>query len=214
MLLEHWEQASTSSRLVYAALFLATPALLNRAAEAIAKAQNGAEMLKYLTMHFGIKHRGHPGLTRPEQIIGLEPYLDLLEKHDLEQLAGGCNSAGWFDLRRRLFDPRLPDSSDCWTEQRLPGLFDRLAADCRFSSLDIEHVLETGVKWEAVAAQLRSWLAARLDEDALRLVASILEENGRRVDLDMLKGWSGEETDASRTIVANAQFIVRRRTAD
>lgn len=122
---------------------------------------NPTEIFKFLTMHFGVKERGHPGLTRPEQIVGLAPYFDLIEEKDLDWLAEGCNAVGWFDLRRRLFDPKIPNSSECWTEARLPGLFDRLAEEKRFVSLDIERVLETGLSWPAVAAALK-----KLDQGA------------------------------------------------
>ena len=214
LLLEHWEAASTSPELVQAALYLATPILRERAADAIAAAPDTAEMFRFLTSHFGIKQRGHPGLTRPEQIAGLEPYFDEIDDHDLNWLAEGCNIAGWFSLRRHLLDPRLPSSPNCWDEARLPGLFDRLAADKHFVSLDIERVLEAGVSWPAVADALRRWIVKQPSEDALRLAAEILEESGRRIDLEILGAWPGQITEAMQVLITNTEFIVRHRTVD
>lgn len=214
LLLEHWEAASTSPELVQAALYVATPILHERAAEAIAAAPEPAQMFRFLTSRFGIKQRGHPGLTRPEQIAGLEPYFDAIDDHDLNWLAEGCNSAGWFSLRRQLLDPRLSSSPNCWDEGRLPELFDRLAGDKHFVSLDIERVLEAGLSWPAVAAALRRWIAKRPSEEALLLAAEILEESGRRIDLDILQAWPGQMTDAMRALIANTEFIVLHRTVD
>ncbi|WHO37818.1 hypothetical protein PMI04_014745 [Sphingobium sp. AP49] len=214
LLQEYWESVSTSPELVQAALYLATPPLLELAATAIAASPDPTGLFKFLTSHFGVKQRGHPGLTRPEQIAGLAPYFDLIEEKDLDWLAEGCNAVGWFDLRRRLFDPKIPNSSECWTEARLPGLFDRLAEEKRFVSLDIERVLETGLSWPAVAAALKDWIKERPHEDALRLAAEILEDNARRVDLDILWAWPGKMTDKGQALIANTEFIVRHRTVD
>ncbi|MBU0557577.1 MAG: hypothetical protein KKD64_05220 [Alphaproteobacteria bacterium] len=214
LLQEYWESVSTSPELVQAALYLATPPLLQRAATAIAASPNPTEIFKFLTMHFGVKQRGHPGLTRPEQIVGLAPYFDFIEEKDLDWLAEGCNAVGWFNLRRRLFDPKIPNSSECWTEARLPGLFDRLAEEKRFASLDIERVLETGLSWPAVAAALKNWIKERPHEDALCLAAEILEDNARRADLDILRAWPGKMTDKGQALIANTESIVRHRTVD
>ncbi|MFW2449364.1 MAG: hypothetical protein ACN4E6_18765 [Qipengyuania pacifica] len=214
LLLEYWEAVSKSPELVQAALYLATPALHERAAAAIAAAPEPVRIFKFLTSHFGIKQRGHPGLTRPEQILGLEPYLDLIEENELNWLAEACNAMGWFGLRQRLLDPKLPGSRNCWNEHRLAGLFDRLTKDKRFVSFDIEQVLETGVSWAAVAASLRDWVKERPSEDALRLVAEILQGNARRTDLDILTEWRGERNEAALALIANTKFIVLHRTVD
>ncbi|RJF90646.1 hypothetical protein D3876_10545 [Sphingomonas cavernae] len=214
MLLQHWEAVSDSSQFVQAALYVASPLLLERAAQAIAVAPEPAKVLEFLTMHFGIKQQGHPGLTRPEQIMGLEPYFDLIEEKDLDWLAEGCNEVGWFELRRRLFDPRLPDSRNCWNEARLPRLFDRLTADMHFVSHEIEAVLEAGVAWETIATALREWVTQAPSEDALRLAGEILQEHSRRVDLDIMSAWCGQENEATRAVIANTVFAVRHRTAD
>ncbi|MDR7156850.1 SAM-dependent methyltransferase [Sphingobium xenophagum] len=214
LLLENWESISTSPQMVQTALYLATPDLLSRVAEAIAAASEPAKMFEYLTMHFGVRERGHPGLTRPEQITALEPYFDLIDDKELDWLADGCNTVGWFDLRRRLLDPRLPDSRHCWSVDRLPGLFDRLAIDSSFAFLDVEQVMEAGVEWDAIASSLCIWLWARNDEEALQLAADVLREHGRRIDLDMLNDWPGGWSEQTRAVVANAAYVVRHRTAE
>ncbi|MBB5985485.1 hypothetical protein [Sphingobium lignivorans] len=215
LLLEHWGDASGSPQLVQAALYIETDALLDRAAEAIAKAEEPSKLFQYLTSHFGIKERGHPGLTRIGQIEALAPYFGLIEKEsELNWLADGCNDRGWFDLRRRLLDPHLPHSRHCWSEDRLPGLFDQLARDPRRAPWDIEAVLGAGLEWDQIAACLRTWLTTDPPKDAMYAACAILEEHGRRCDLSMLSKWPGTPDESISATTANATFKVQHRTAD
>ena len=170
-------------------------------------------MLKLITSHFGIHESGHPGVTRPEQIRGLQPYFHLLEASDLGWIAEACNKAGWFELRREMIDPLIPQSRECWTVPRLPALFDELAGDKHFVSLRIDEVVEAGVTWGDVANELESWLSTRADLPALKLAGEILEDRGHRRDLAGLARWTGPASDASRAIIANAIFEVYLRNA-
>jgi len=136
-----------------------------------------------------------------------------LDRHDLDRLAAVCNKAGWFDLRRELFDPLIPESRDCWTMSRLPALFDKLVSDRPFISHQLDEVVEAGLTWHEIVNALGGWLSQRDDEGALRLAGKILEDRGYRRDLQLLENWAGLASDASRATIANATFSVRLRSA-
>jgi hypothetical protein len=212
-LLRFQHALTRSPRFVQCALYFATPTLLEFAGRAIAAASEPSKLLHLLTSHLGIRQRDHPGITRPEQIRGLQSHFHLLDSHDLERLAETCNSCGWFDLRHELLDPLLPDGRECWTVARLPALYDRMATDQHFISHWLDEAIKCGISWDEMAWALGDWLSARDDEAALKLAGEILEDRGLRRDLPLLERWIGSKSDASRAIVANATFAVCHRSA-
>src|SRR5437764_299435 len=88
------------------ALYAATPRTLAMAAEALA-AGKPEKRLQFLSHHFGLPTRGQPRLNELRRLQGLEPYLHLMDRHDLDSLADVCNREGWRAWRREHLDPRL-----------------------------------------------------------------------------------------------------------
>jgi hypothetical protein len=71
LLNKHWDQLSVSYYYVIAALYVATPGLRARVAATVKRAPTPKELLKHLSIQFGHKTSGHPGLFRPEQIAAI-----------------------------------------------------------------------------------------------------------------------------------------------
>ena len=95
-----------------AALYISTPRLLEAAQAAINQCPEPVKLMEHLEYHFGIKVKGHPGLTREAQVRALAPYLHLISPMTLGSLWEACNDHGWFAIRRaalrRLLAAAIP----------------------------------------------------------------------------------------------------------
>jgi hypothetical protein len=166
--------------------------------------------------HFGIKVKGHPGLTREAQVRALAPYLHLLSPMDLGTLWEACNDHGWFATRRALLDERLqpPFLERRWDRNRAASDFDKMIAENRLVWIDhwLDDFLKTGLPWAEILAAMTAWLDQRRSFEALQLVAVAVEHRGTREDLGALSTYEGMPETAARQLIADTQFAVRRRS--
>ncbi|TKV80135.1 hypothetical protein FDV58_17970 [Bradyrhizobium elkanii] len=214
LLLKHWDHLAAQAFFVQAALFLATPRLLAMAKAAIESSSDPAKNFRHITMRYGIKERGRPGITRRSQIEALIPYLGHLDELSIYQFWELCNERGWCDLRRQHFDHRLSDkfrrpSSD---EAQAMGSLDQLAANGNWHWIDrwIEDYLESGATLDQVFGVIEKWLVARKTIEAMLVAAASLVQAGRRQDIGLLN-IDVEPRDAAAAIRADTEFAVRRR---
>jgi hypothetical protein len=215
LLQRHWDHLRFSSLFVQAALYLATPTLLSLAYASLEECPNPAELLKYLGQHFGIRTKGHPGITRAAQIEGLVPYLSFLQPHEVKTLWDLCNEHGWYDLRQKHLDPLLQKNS------QVEYLDDTLAMESldsmvknRFLSVNhwLKEYAETGASTDVITAVLAKWLASRKTIEALHLVSIALSLIGHRDDLVILDVKIEPEDASADMLRADTAFAVKRRT--
>jgi hypothetical protein len=216
LLLKHWDHLRFGSRFVQTALYISTPPLLAAAQTALRECPQPAQLMEHLSQRFGIRRKGHPGLSREAQIRALAPYLDLLSDHDLGVLWGACNDQGWFATRRELLDGRLkpPFTRHLWSAACATDELDKIVAEQRLLWLNhwIDGFLKTGVLWSEVLGMLMAWLDARRSLEALQVVAMALEHRGTREDLRSLRIYEGMPENAARQLLTDTEFAVRRRT--
>jgi hypothetical protein len=216
LLLKHWEKLRFGKYFVQVALFLATPALRQLVATCVLEAPNAKRLFAHISLEYAGKTDNNPGITRQAQIEALEPYLDLLSSSDLSRLAYVCNEAGWFDLRRRLFDSRVRDTYTSWRPETAKLGFDELSSGTRPLWIDneIDRALKTGTTWSEYRTALEEWLADRQSISALNLVAQALRYKGSRSDLSILKAYEGMPREHAESIIANARFSVYRNSIE
>jgi hypothetical protein len=214
LLLKHWGHLKFSPHFVQAALYVATEALCRLAAASVAEAPDPGSLFRYLSQHWGVRTSGHPGITRKSQVLALEPYLGLIRDSDLHWIADACNRLGWFDLRKRLLDPRI--ASCVWSVERAPAQFDSLTAKGLYHwiHLEVEEALKTGASWDEYFAAMRVWLAERRTFEALQLLAGAVAHKGSRRDLSALRIYEGMPAEAAEALIADVAFAVHRRTPD
>jgi hypothetical protein len=216
LLLKNWDHLQFSPRFVQAALYLATPHLKGAADSAIKACPKPADLLKFISQHFGIRTTDRTGVSRPEQIRALSPYLDLMSDSDIRRFWGVCNEQGWFDLRRELLDPhvQLPFDGDVWESKDPAAAFDKFIAEKPPYPVSywIDRQIETGNAWPKILAALKTWFDERKSIEALQIVATALQHRGTRQDLAVLRIYETMPEDASRQLIANTEFAVRRRT--
>ncbi|MBA3461022.1 MAG: hypothetical protein H0T46_13745 [Deltaproteobacteria bacterium] len=211
-LVEHWPSLQTSRLYVQLALYVATLETVALATKALSEAADPSSFLKHIGFSFGVRVGGHPGITRKEQVLALQPFVELLDSHAREKLADACNMRGWFDIRRSVLDPHLTHRYFSWFVQDPRETFDEHAArEHSFIHVEIEQALATGVAWDEFIGAMKAWLCERRSLNALELVARAVVERGCRADLDALVIFPEMDAEAARAIVADATFAVQRR---
>lgn len=216
LLLKHWGHLRFGSEFVQTALYLSTPCLLEAAQAAINECPEPAELMKYLSHHFGIGMKSRQGLTRESQVLALSPYLHLLSPMDIGDLWKACNDRGWFAMRRELLDGRLqtPFLQRRWDRDRAVSELDMMVAENSIVRIDywIGNFLKTGIPWTEILATMVGWLDQRRSLEALQAVARAVEYRGTREDLNALSTYEGMPETVARQLIADTQFAVRRRS--
>ena len=216
LLLKHWDHLRFSPNFVQAALYAATPPLEEAAASAIKECPEPSSLLSHIGMHFGIRISGRHGITRRQQIRALSPYLNMMSAIDIKQLWDVCGGRGWIDLRRDFLDAHLkpPFSAKPWSVDLAAAELDKMVADKRpyWISLWIDRMTATGVSWEELLSVLKAWFTGRKSFEALQVVAAALAYRGTRQDLAALRIYDGMLENASKQVIADTEFAVRRRT--
>jgi hypothetical protein len=216
LLLKHWANLRFGPDFVQTALYVSRPRLLEAAQAAINECPEPVKLMEHLMLHFGVKVKGHPGLTREAQVLALAPYLHLLSAMDLGTLWEACNDHGWFAIRRQLLDDRLqpPFLERRWDRNRAASELDKMIAENRLVRIYhwIDSFLKTGIVWTEILAAMTAWLDQRRSLEALQVVAAAVAHRGTRGDLGVLRTYEGiPETSASQ-LIADTQFAVRRRS--
>ena len=216
LLLKHWDHLRFSPNFVQAALYAATPPLEEAAASAIMECPEPSSLLAHIGIHFGIRISGRHGITRRQQIRAISPYLNMMSATDVKQVWDVCGSHGWIDLRRDVLDAHLkpPFSAKPWSVDLAVAELDKMVADKQlyWISLWIDRMMVTGVSWEELLSALKAWFTDRKSFEALQVVAAALAYRGTRQDLATLRIYDGMPENASKQVIADTEFAVRRRT--
>jgi hypothetical protein len=217
LLAKHWDHLRYAPHFVQAALYVGTPRLVQLADDAIRECPTPGILFQFLSHRYGIRIKGHPGVTRETQIRVLAPYLHLLAAIDRAALWDECNDHGWYTLRKELLDGIQPPELHHrpWGRDHAFGVFDKMASDeNRFALLGhtIDDFAKLGAAWEDVFGALTEWLIARQTPNALSVVAAALVLRGRRRDLTVLATYNGARSSEIEAIIANTEFAVRRHT--
>ncbi|MCK4563763.1 MAG: hypothetical protein KAU94_03700, partial [Verrucomicrobia bacterium] len=216
LLLKHWDHLHFSPNFVQAALYVSTPRLLTIAKTAISECPKSVNLLKHISSHFGIKTKGHPGITREAQIHALSSYLHLLSEIDIWFLWEACNDKGWFTLRRELLDEHMKSfkRKDLWNSCQAVTELDEMISENRIIWIDhwIDRFLKTDVLWSEILTTMTTWLDQRRSFEALQVVASAVVHRGTREDLTALKTYEGMPESETNLLIADTKFAVQRRS--
>jgi hypothetical protein len=216
LLNKHWNQLSVSYNYVIAALYVATPNLGARVAAVINAAPDPKELFKHLSFRFGYKVGDHPGLTRPEQIAAILPYLDMLDDMEIYDFWSACNEHGWLTLRRAHLDSRLTSrvrERIYLDDTRVMKALDEfLAKNDQWINHWLDDFLKSGASLDDVMDIIGRWLQGKSDLQALKIASGGVLHLGERRHLDLLRAAKIEPPEMAAAIVADTEFGVRRRT--
>lgn len=172
-------------------------------------------LLRYIGQHIGLRTKGHPGITRQDQVISLAPYLTYLAKYEVLELWAICNEHGWFDIRQRVLDPHLRQNGGILyvDEQLTFAALDGLASRRNYW---LDHWLEgfakTGASEEAQMSLIGKWLRERKTMAAMEIASEALNNIGRRTDLSLLDVPLIDANPGIEVLKANTTFAVCRRS--
>jgi hypothetical protein len=216
IILQEWEGLKYSPLFVQAALYCATPQLLNLAKDAIEQAIKPAELLNHVTMHMGCMTQGRTGITRFEQVRLLCDYADLLSEHDIYTLWEICNERGWIEFRRTYLDDKLAQTEHFG--KRISNTID-------FSDLDkaiegkllgatsfwVENHIRDGKTLLELMDGLFGWLDTHRTVRALKIIFDIFHSSARRCDLERLQRYT-ETWPETAELMADLAFSIKHRT--
>lgn len=214
MLLKHWEHLRFSASFVQAALYLATPMLIEKVEKVVAECPAPVKLFEYLASHYGVKTQGRKGITSEAQMMALVPYLGYIDPIiGMYDLWSECNAHGWFELRRQYLDSRMTNA--LWEPVRAYQTLTEMLTDQGqryFLDRWIDDYLSAGTSWVEIRDTLQGWLNGQRSVDALSLVASAIIHGGSRSDLQILQVFDGMHKDQAESLIRNANYAVRRRS--
>jgi hypothetical protein len=217
-LIDHWHHLSECWEYPHLLLYLATPRTLELFASHYQKIGNKTEHFKLLCSTFGIRHWGRSGLTKIEQLKGLEPYLKDFDDQLISTLWEECNEKGFEEWRKNNLDHRL--AKDSWA-------FKEINEEAAFAEIDAELERDRSIElvaysWaeirgkrtnttEALIERARRYVDSRKTVEAAGFLAQVISLIGKRVDSDILKKYECAELLTAEEIEA-ADFSVRMRS--
>lgn len=214
LLLKHWDHLRFCPYYVQAALYVSTIQLRDLVAATVSDCPEPRELFAHISMHFGIKTVGRPGITRKEQIEGLAPYVHHINEFDIFHFWEVCNERGWTDFRQKYLDDRLGK----WREKT--GLDDETLVKELDQKLSYDRVpwlhywvdrhLEDGRTIDRILRIVRDWLGSNRSAKAIEIAASIVIHAGKRADIEILDEGNDGSILAGE-IIDDARFSVRRR---
>lgn len=189
ILLKYWPLISHSPRYIQAALYVATPALVNVATEALKETTDRNKALEFLSQQFGINEKGHPGVSRKIQLLNLIPYLSHLTDLDHWLIWEVCISQGWKDVGEKLLAAGLKPQDRSRTDpEGIRIRLNDLLRDGRnvWLSHTIERILEEGVQWREFLPLLVQWVDEVNTPRAVEILRGAIGCAGTRNDLGVL----------------------------
>ena len=216
LLLKHWTHLRFAPDFIQTALYVSTPRLMEAAQAAINECPEPTKLMEHLSIHFGIRRKGHLGLTREAQVHALAPYLHLLSQMDIGDLWMACNDRGWFAIRQALLDDYLqpPFLQRKWDRDHAALELDKMVVDKRTFRVNywIDDFLKTGVPWTEIFATMTAWLDQRCSLAALQVVTAAVVHRGTRKDLSTLKTYEGMPEKVAIQLIEDTKFAVCRRS--
>ena len=218
LIVDHWAGLRQSRYYVQAALYVASPNLLERVAGTAAESGDAKSLFEHLGFRLGLEINGRRGVTRLPQRDGLLPYLEYMSEIDIAMLWDACNKNGWFEWRREHLDSRVKATGmrsvdDAAAVKELDRDLDQ---EGPLFPLDHwgETFLETGVSIEHMMDVVAHWISDRGQQKALSMAAGLVTRFGKRRHVALLHQHKSAESLFGKTVIQNADFEVRLRSLD
>ena len=214
LLIKHWDHLRFSFYYVQAALYTATPRLMEMVAQTVARCPNPKSMFELATRHFGIRTKERTGIVRIAELQALLPYLDHLSDLDVLNLWETCNDHGWFEWRRQHLDSRLRigRAKIYENDNRAMADLDEMFPKGLWTNHWADEFLKTGISVDHMMEVVQNWLSRQTDIRALTMAAAIVVHAGQRRHISILSSHNIEATDQTEPIIEDTLFALKRRS--
>jgi hypothetical protein len=212
ILMANRDKLQSRGVLVQAALYHATPALLNLAADVVRNQQNPRELFKHLTNHMGNRVQGRRGIFRIEQLNALIPYLSLLESSQILFLTELCARRGWRSFAERYLSTL--QSHDMLRGRDVEALDKAYNETTRTMHQGWMYFgVERGFPLDELVEVGLDWLQRHLDLKGLTIICPSFASTARRKDVRRLIAMARHVPDSS-DILSDTEFAVAVRSAE
>ena len=216
ILLKHWSHLKYSPCFLQTALYIATPALLNAAHEAMTDCPEPKKMLLHASMHMGIRAVGRSGITKKDQLLAFMKYTKFLSDMDIITFWEICNEHGWIEERNKHLDICLPKKFRNGSNN-LDALIESLDKTIKskhhhWIGYNIESLLKAGITWDDILKKLIQWLSQKQELSTLKIVCYAIQYKGNREDLAFLERYRNKAFPDFCELIDDTIFTVKRRS--
>ncbi|MBI3408597.1 MAG: hypothetical protein HY040_09605 [Planctomycetes bacterium] len=240
LLSKHWNGLSRSGLFIQAALYHGTPKCRELAASSLAQQPEGDDPFKHVGSFFGFHTQGLMDRLTPRHLEILLRYLQRLDDSCLGDMLDWCRRFDCWPWAKAHLEPEMrrrvsrakPDFdggpsfivrvTQHWfpTDEELHAELDRMELiDPRFRHGHFSHwwdnFVERGDPPDRAGGLIVAWLANNPSQSRFVAAAELVEDRGKRGDLQALQDLRpvGEDTVVNRAAAA-AEFAVKRRSLD
>lgn len=238
LLMKHWPTVCRKPLFIQAALYLSTSESRARAAESIHSLGMKREIFQHVSYFFGFNMAGLSDRLSILHLDSLRPFLTCLDPMCVRDMLEFCRRHGYLGwaievlqpecLRRAKAAETRPYNKFDWdfhlSEWFFPTDTDLLERLDHAETVEPPQrrgelwrwsrgFLERGDPLTRLFRIAKAWLNASPSMVRYKMVASLIEENGARSDLEILHACQPIcETDEGRSTLADVSYVVRRRS--
>lgn len=227
VIVDNWDQRATSPYFVQAALYLATPQTIALAQASVEAHDDPVRLLDHLTMHWGIRIAGRPGVIDLAQLQGVESLLAVIGEGQhgdmrIGDLFEAANRLGALAWRREHLDPLLAANKFGHCPSDREALHASLDAEVERAAnsgsvwIRVDHWFEQREKEQLERGKLlevvAEWASDRASELAARFLCESLTQFGERRDLFLIDELPADVRRSCATTISNCIYEVRRRS--
>lgn len=195
LLIRYWDKLSNHSKFIQIALMIATPKLQELVAKKLENINNIREFFEFIKHTLGIRTNNRKGITRYEQMKGLQPYFKYHDKMYLSSYSEICLKHGWNDISQVLEPLINEERYRRFVEINVSRLTESLKGNSSFVYWWISDRKKEGWSHQRTVETLFNWFEQHKSEQALETISKPLSESGKRTDYahleSILKGMTG-----------------------
>ncbi len=217
LLIKHWRHLRFCYRYLEAALFLATPKLIEQAKRVLTEDPDLIPLFQKVDFHSRHLYNGRKYPRSEEQIKALEPFYPFLDANEIADFGDECNEQGWLSTREKYLDQWLAKIEPTLgrrkcTNQLEASFFENLNKYDHRVEFWILDLYKAGIAWNQLKSKLAVWHQEKQSIHSLTLLANAIIHSGNRNDLQLLKAYETTPHIEATNIIEDTRFAVMRKS--
>lgn len=216
---KYWNHLCYSSNFIQTALYIGTSKSLELADRSIKKCPKNIDLFEYISNQYGVLEVGMHEYLNIKHLENLKPYLTLINKRELSNLAELCQRMGIPEWSKQNISSLLEKKGLKRyhpTNENLVEDLDRFV-NIRQGKFSVKYWIEDSEKRHEPKSRIlkvtEKWLAQNPTIDRLEIASACIQEIGCRKDLEILDKYIYKGTAAEiEKIKENTRLLVFKRT--